>query len=83
MTNHPGISLTLPQNEFVEPDHGSHPQGLTPDYNTGILRSPRVDVVVAKLSFEIIGPVFGAGPLEHDLILNYANTGEPPRFPTC
>lgn len=31
---------------------------------------------------EIIGPVFGReelGPLEHDRILNYANTGEPPR----
>ena len=75
-------TLTMvPQNEFIQRDRRQHPPALTPDYKTSILRSPRLPLWSLQNSLsELTGPVFGReelGPLDHDLILNYAKTGEP------
>ena len=71
----------VPQNEFIQRDRGQHPPALTPDYKTSVLRSPRLALWSLQNSLsEVTGPVFGReelGPLDHDLILNYAKTGEP------
>jgi protocatechuate 3,4-dioxygenase beta subunit len=65
---------------FFARDRSLHPAALTPGYKTSVARSPQR----ALLSFdstktEITGPVFGhniLGPLDNDLILNYARPGE-------
>lgn len=65
---------------FFPRDRNWHPQALSPNYKTSVLRSPQK----ALLSFgntisETTGPVFGhnmLGELDHDLVLNYAKTGE-------
>jgi protocatechuate 3,4-dioxygenase beta subunit len=71
----------LPQSEFIQRDRAQHPPALTPDYKTSVLRSPRLPLWSLQNSLsEITGPVFlreELGPLDHDLILNYAKTGEP------
>ena len=67
--------------EFHQRDRGQHPPAFTPDYKTSALRSPRLPLWSLQTSLsEVTGPVFGRGelgPLDHDLILNYAKTGEP------
>ena len=71
----------VPQNEFIQRDRSQHPPALTQDYKTSILRSPRLPLWSLQNSLsELTGPLFGReelGPLDHDLILNYAKTGEP------
>src|ERR1700722_14025427 len=71
----------IPQNEFIQRDRRQHPPALTPDYKTSVLRSPRLPLWSLQNSLsELTGPVFRReelGPLDHDLILNYARTGEP------
>jgi protocatechuate 3,4-dioxygenase beta subunit len=65
---------------FFARDRDWHPPAFVPAYKTSVLRSPQK----ALLSFdssktEITGPVFGhnmLGPLDNDLILNYARPGE-------
>ncbi|QPH53644.1 protocatechuate 3,4-dioxygenase subunit beta [Pontivivens ytuae] len=65
---------------FLPRDPKVHPPAHTPGYKSSVLRSPRLP----KLSFEnslseATGPVFGhdlLGPLDHDLIENYAQPGE-------
>jgi len=65
---------------FYPRDLNRHPQPLTPDYRSSVLRSPRN----ARLSFEtsqgeMTGPVFGheiLGALDNDLIVNFAQAGE-------
>ncbi|MBE3638289.1 protocatechuate 3,4-dioxygenase subunit beta [Mangrovicoccus algicola] len=65
---------------FYPRDPDWHPQALTPGYKTSVLRAPQR----AKISFdptlgEIAGPAFGhglLGPLDNDLILNFASPGE-------
>jgi protocatechuate 3,4-dioxygenase beta subunit len=65
---------------FFARDRAMHPPALTPIYKTSVARSPQR----ALLSFEgtkteITGPVFGhniLGPLDNDLIVNYARPGE-------
>jgi len=65
---------------FFQRDLTMHPPAYTPGYKTSVLRSPRY----AKLSLnntlsEINGPVFGhdiIGPLDNDLITNFAQPGE-------
>jgi protocatechuate 3,4-dioxygenase beta subunit len=70
-----------PHDEFIQRDRSQHPPALTPDYKTSVLRSPRLPLRSLQNSLsEVTGPVFGheeLGPLDHDLILNYAKSGEP------
>ena len=67
--------------EFVERDRSQHPPALTPTYKTSVLRSPRIPLWSLQNSLsEVTGPTFrpeDLGPLDHDLILNYAKGGEP------
>jgi protocatechuate 3,4-dioxygenase, beta subunit len=70
-----------PQAEFIQRDRSQHPPALTPDYKTSVLRSPRLPLWSLQNSLsEVTGPAFGRdelGPLDNDLILNYAKSGEP------
>lgn len=67
--------------EFYMRDRGRHPAALTPDYKTSVARSPRLPLIsLDQTKSEITGPVFGQndlGPLDHDLIKNYAKDGDP------
>jgi protocatechuate 3,4-dioxygenase beta subunit len=69
------------QSEFIQRDRKAHPPAFTPDYKTSILRSPRLALWSLQNSLsEVTGPVFGRdelGPLDNDLIRNYAHSGEP------
>jgi protocatechuate 3,4-dioxygenase beta subunit len=69
------------QNEFIQRDRKAHPPAFTPDYKTSVLRSPRLALWSLQNSLsEITGPVFGReelGPLDNDLIRNYARSGDP------
>ena len=71
----------MPADEFIQRDRGQHPPAFTPGYKTSVLRSPRLPLWSLQNSLsEVTGPVFGhdeLGPLDHDLILNYARGGEP------
>ena len=63
--------------EFFQRDRTLHPPALTPDYKTSVTRSPRYALLSLQNSLsEITGPMFGhadLGPLDNDLILNYAH----------
>ena len=67
--------------EFFQRDRTLHPPALTPNYKTSVTRSPRYALLSLQNSLsEITGPTFGhadIGPLDNDLILNYAQDGEP------
>ena len=67
--------------EFIQRDRSIHPPALTPEYKTSVLRSPRLALWSLQNSLsEVTGPAFGhdeLGPLDNDLILNYAKDGEP------
>lgn len=67
--------------EFYQRDRDMHPPAYTPDYKTSVLRSPRNALISLQNSLsEITGPVFTRdelGPLDNDLILNYAKDGLP------
>ena len=67
--------------EFFQRDRTLHPPALTPNYKTSVTRSPRYALLSLQNSLsEITGPTFGhndLGPLDNDLILNYAKDGEP------
>ncbi len=67
--------------EFIQRDRDAHPPGLTPGYKTSVLRSPKLALLSLQNSLsEVCGPQFGRGqlgPLDHDLILNYSQGGEP------
>jgi protocatechuate 3,4-dioxygenase beta subunit len=69
------------RNEFIQRDRSQHPPALTPDYRTSVLRSPRLALWSLQNSLsEVTGPVFGReelAQLDNDLLLNYAQTGEP------
>src|ERR1700722_17581094 len=71
----------VPQCEFIQRDRKQHPPALTPDYKTSVLRSPRRPLLSLQNSLsEVTGPVFGhddIGPLDNDLIRNYAKDGDP------
>jgi protocatechuate 3,4-dioxygenase, beta subunit len=66
--------------EFFQRDRSIHPPAFTPDYKTTTLRSPRHALLSLQNSLsEVTGPIFGhddIGPLDNDLILNYAKDGE-------
>jgi protocatechuate 3,4-dioxygenase beta subunit len=73
-----GETMHQPQ-EFMQRDRGIHPPAFTPEYKTSVLRSPRLALLSLQNSLsEVTGPIFGQnelGPLDNDLILNYAKDG--------
>ncbi|WP_210485824.1 protocatechuate 3,4-dioxygenase subunit beta [Microvirga antarctica] len=66
---------------YFQRDRAWHPPAFTPDYKTSILRSPRFPLLSLDNTIsELTGPVFGdalLGPLDNDLIRNYAKDGDP------
>lgn len=70
-----------PPAEYYQRDRARHPAALTPDYKTSVARSPRYSLISLQQSAsEITGPTFGhddLGALDHDLIKNYAQSGDP------
>ncbi|MCE0506836.1 protocatechuate 3,4-dioxygenase subunit beta [Roseivivax sp. GX 12232] len=64
---------------FFARDRSWHPPALTPPYRTSVVRSPsRAPISFPQTPSETTGPVFGhdiLGPLDHDLIHNYAASG--------
>ena len=71
-----------PKGEFYQRDRTWHPPAFARDYKTSVTRSPKCALLSLQNSLsEITGPVFGhneLGPLDNDLILNYARDGELP-----
>ncbi len=71
----------MPIDEFIQRDRRRQPPAYTPDYKTTVLRSPKLALWSLQNSLsEVTGPVFGVeelGKLDHDLIQNYAKSGEP------
>ncbi|GKQ55153.1 protocatechuate 3,4-dioxygenase subunit beta [Bradyrhizobium sp. Ce-3] len=69
------------EREFFQRDRRLHPPAFTPQYKTSVLRSPRMPLWSLQTSLsEVTGPLFKPeelGPLDNDLLLNYARTGEP------
>ncbi|MEM8811153.1 MAG: protocatechuate 3,4-dioxygenase subunit beta [Pseudomonadota bacterium] len=69
------------QGAFYQRDRLMHPPGLTPGYKTSVARSPqRALLSLDNTLSEMAGPVFPPsliGPLDNDLILNFAKEGEP------
>ncbi len=67
--------------ELYQRDWTWQPPAYTPDYKTSVARSPRLPLLSLRSSLsEMTGPVFGQadlGPLDNDLIRNYAQTGDP------
>jgi protocatechuate 3,4-dioxygenase beta subunit len=67
--------------EYYQRDRDLHPPAYSPGYKTSVPRSPRLALLSLEQSVsEITGPTFGhgdLGPLDHDLIKNYAKTGDP------
>jgi protocatechuate 3,4-dioxygenase beta subunit len=67
--------------EFYQRDTSVQPPAYTPGYKTSVLRSPRNALISLQNSLsEITGPVFSKselGPLDNDLIMNYAKDGLP------
>src|SRR3982750_1670805 len=70
-----------PGDEFVMRDTTAPPPAYAPGYKTSILRSPKNALISLQQSLsEVTAPVFRAdelGPLDNDLILNYARGGRP------
>jgi len=68
--------------EFLQRDLAAHPPALTPIYKTSVLRSPRLPLWSLQNSLsEVTGPTFRPeelGPLDNDLVLNYAQDGGAP-----
>ncbi len=73
--------MTTTPFEFFQRDRTMQPPAFTPGYKSTTLRSPRLALWSLQNSLsEVTGPVFGhdeLGPLDHDLLLNYAKSGEP------
>ena len=65
---------------YFQRDRTWHPPAFTPSYKTSVLRSPQQPLISLENTLsEMTGPVFGhskIGPLDNDLIRNYAQTGE-------
>jgi protocatechuate 3,4-dioxygenase beta subunit len=70
-----------PGDEFLMRDPTSHPPAYAPGYKSSVLRSPKNALLSLQNSLsEVTAPVFSAdefGPLDNDLILNYAKGGMP------
>jgi protocatechuate 3,4-dioxygenase beta subunit len=69
------------QGGLYQRDRSIHPPAYEPTYKTSVLRSPRNALLSLESSLsELTGPVFShndIGPLDNDLIRNYAKTGDP------
>src|SRR6478609_9180078 len=69
-----------PEAEFHQRDRDLHPPAYTPVYKTSVLRSPRIPLWSLQNSLsEVTCPIFSPdelGPLDNDLVLNYAKQGE-------
>ncbi len=67
--------------EYFQRDRSVQPPAYTPAYKTSVTRSPRHALLSLQNSLsEITGPVFGhdeIGPLDNDLVRNYAKSGDP------
>lgn len=67
--------------EFYQRNRDVQPPAITPGYKTSALRSPRIPLWSLQNSLsEVTGPMFlpdELGPLDHDLIKNYASDGDP------
>lgn len=78
---HPLNTPSAGLGEFEVRDHNWHPPALTPGYKSSVARSPGQPLLsLPQTLSEITGPTFGhgdIGPLDDDLILNYAHGGEP------
>jgi protocatechuate 3,4-dioxygenase beta subunit len=65
---------------FFARDRGMHPPAYTPGYKTSVLRSPQKAMISLDNTLsEITGPMFGhniLGPLDNDLMVNFAAPGE-------
>ena len=76
------MSLTdqRPAGGFFARDRRWQPEALTPQYKTSVARSPSCALLsMPQTLSEVTGPVFGhtmIGPLDNDLILNFATSGE-------
>jgi protocatechuate 3,4-dioxygenase beta subunit len=75
------MTTTPPRGPFFARDRAWHPPALTPRYKTSIKRSPSFPLIsLDNGPGEISGPAFGhgmLGPLDHDLIRNFAKDGDP------
>lgn len=67
--------------DFVQRDRGQHPPAVTPIYKTSMFRGPHRPLVSLRSSLsDVTGPAFGhdeIGPLDNDLLRNWARTGDP------
>lgn len=82
LTNFASTDAASDGAEFVMRDRSVHPPALTPEYKTSVLRSPRQALLSLQNSLsEITGPMFWPseiGPLDNDLLRNYATGGGSP-----
>ncbi len=66
---------------YFQRNRDIHPPALARGYKSSIPRSPRQALLsIDQTISEITGPAFGhgdIGPLDHDLIRNFATTGDP------
>lgn len=73
--------MTAPYPAYVTRDRRLHPPALTPAYKTSVARSPRLPLLSFETTLsEATGPTFGQadlGPLDNDLLRNFAQGGEP------
>ena len=81
MSDLPTAAASRIHGDFAQRDTAAHPAACTPEYKTSALRSPR-NALISTLNTvsERTGPVFRAdelGPLDNDLILNFAKDGLP------
>jgi protocatechuate 3,4-dioxygenase beta subunit len=67
--------------DYDQRDRGRHPPAMTPTYKSSVARSPNHGLIrMPQTASEITGPTFGhtdIAPLDHDLIKNYSQTGDP------
>ena len=77
----PNVPAARPDDEYLMRDNTSHPPAYAPGYKTSALRSPRNSLIsLSQTLSEVTAPAFSAdelGPLDGDLIRNYAKTGLP------
>ncbi|GFE63220.1 protocatechuate 3,4-dioxygenase subunit beta [Litoreibacter roseus] len=74
------MTETVNLQPFSRRDLAWHPPALAPDYKSSHLRSPQhPPISFPNTLSECAGPVFGhdiIGPQDHDLIVNYASSGQ-------
>ena len=67
--------------EYYQRDRSMHPPAYAPGYKTSVLRSPQKSLISIPQSLsEVTAPRYRRdelGPLDNDLILNYAKDGNP------